>query len=321
MGLSELPPEILWIIAFPYLHQRDTYALIRTNRHLYHALRKCLYLWNARYNHGSAISAASEHNIISHIRRILQGLQAAHNEDHSPPREATRGPRSQVDRYYDSEEDSEEEEEEEEEPCEEYPYWRDIYAHPLLSKGYSVLAIINIQHALVVAAQAGHIKVIEILLDFGAQYGHVEVVGNLLARGADPQLYTPLPLYRAVEDGRRDIISLLLKLDVRSQKAALKLAVLQEDCSMVQFLLCGVEAPENGNAGLFVAEMKGFKDIVSLLKTHGVSIDALDECDKDDWEKEDGDGAVRFHYYMKPQQCMGDQAGIDEDSDESELDN
>jgi hypothetical protein len=24
---------------------------------------------------------------------------------------------------------------------------------------------------------------------------------------------------------------------------------------------------------------------------------------------------------MKPQQCMGDQAGIDEDSDESELDN
>jgi ankyrin repeat protein len=221
------------------------------------------------------------------------------------------------------------------------------------------LAIINIQHALVVAAQAGHIKVIEILLDFGAQvnfyrghlknplpkrrirfhsirfqvpidnpplftavqYGHVEVVGNLLARGADPQLYTPLPLYRAVEDGRRDIISLLLKLDVRSQKAALKLAVLQEDCSMVQFLLCGVEAPENGNAGLFVAEMKGFKDIVSLLKTHGVSIDALDECDKDDWEKEDGDGAVRFHYYMKPQQCMGDQAGIDEDSDESELDN
>jgi ankyrin repeat protein len=130
------------------------------------------------------------------------------------------------------------------------------------------------------------------------QYGNLEIVNKLLECGADPQRYTPSPLYRAVEDGRRDLISALLKHDVRSQKAALKLAVLRGDYSMVEFLLsAGLSASEHGHAGLYAAEMKGYEDITTLLKLHGATVDALSEADKMKWATEDKDGTDPPTYY------------------------
>jgi hypothetical protein len=196
--------------------------------------------------------------------------------------------------------------------------------------------ILNIQHALAIGIRAGHTKVVHALLNFGAevnfyrgshtanplpsdytstrwhsrmvdidnpplfiavQYGHTEMVSKLLECGADPERYTPSPLYRAVEDDNLDIVSILLKMDKRSQKSALKLAVLRRNSSMVEFLLLGgLGASEHGNAGLYVAEMKGYKEIACLLKLHGATIDTLSDRDRKKWEAEDRDGTDRAKY-------------------------
>jgi hypothetical protein len=216
------------------------------------------------------------------------------------------------------------------------PYWADVYTHPLLLQKYCIPTTLNIQHALVVGIQTRNTEAIEALLQFGAevnfyrgrragepfskhrgrrwrsdsldiddpplfmavQYGNLEIVNKLLECGADPQRYTPSPLYRAVEDGRRDLISTLLKRDVRSQKAALKLAVLRGDYSMVEFLLsAGLSASEHGHAGLYAAEMKGNEGITTLLKLHGATVDALSEADKIKWEKDDKDETYRLRFY------------------------
>lgn len=215
------------------------------------------------------------------------------------------------------------------------PYWEDLFAHPLSSQKYCFQNILNIQHALVVGIQARNTEAIQALLRFGAevnfyrgsraekpfpdstkihwhsdqvaidnpplftavQYGHVEIVNKLLESGADPQRYTPSPLYRAVEDGRRDLISALLKHDVRSQKAALKLAVLRRDYSMVEFLLSvGLNVSEHGHAGLYAAEMTGYEDMTTLLKLHGATVDGLSEVDRKEWATEDKDGTDRPTY-------------------------
>jgi ankyrin repeat protein len=217
------------------------------------------------------------------------------------------------------------------------PYWEDVCTHPLFLQKYCIPSILNIQHALVVGIQTGNTEAIHALLQFGAevnfyrgsrdekpskstrirchsdrveidnpplftavQYGHVDIVKHLLGRGADPQRYTPSPLYRAVEDGRRDLISILLKHDMRSQKSALKLSVLRRDYSMVEFLLsAGINASEHGHAGLYTAEMKGYEDIATLLKLQGATVDALSEADKVNWEVEDKDGTDRPTYYPR----------------------
>ncbi|KAJ5734719.1 hypothetical protein N7533_013122 [Penicillium manginii] len=120
------------------------------------------------------------------------------------------------------------------------------------------------------------------------------MVSKLLECGADPQRYTPSPLCRAVEDDHQDIVSVLLKRDVRSQKPALKLAALRGNYSMVEFLLRnGLDASEHGNASLYVAERKGYKDMANLLKLHGATIDTLSDSDRENWESEDRDGTDR----------------------------
>jgi hypothetical protein len=83
MSLSELPIEILWIIASNLPRQRDIYALVRTNRHLHQSLQKCLHYWNAQYKHGSALSFAAKHSgLISHIQNLLVGLDIARTRPH-----------------------------------------------------------------------------------------------------------------------------------------------------------------------------------------------------------------------------------------------
>ncbi|KAJ5734800.1 hypothetical protein N7533_013203 [Penicillium manginii] len=241
------------------------------------------------------------------------------------------------------------------------PYWQDIFIHPLLSQGYCFLNIINIQHALAIGIQAGHTGVVQALLNFGAevnfyrgshstksilslhytdiqwhsreieidnpplflavQYGNTEMVKKLLECGADPQQYMPSPLYRAVEDNNLDIVRILLKLEMRSHKSVLKLAVLRGDYSMVEFLLCnGLNASEHGNTGLYAAEMKGYKDMASLLKLHGATIDTLSDRDRAEWESEDRDGTDRPIFWRWSDPSIEDP--IDEpSSSESESEN
>ncbi|KAF3392468.1 hypothetical protein F1880_008637 [Penicillium rolfsii] len=344
MSLSELPIEILWIIASSLPRQRDIYALIQTNRRLHQILEKCLHYWNAQYKHGSALPFAAKHSgLVPQLRNLLNGLDVAL---HRPHEAWILSPRK-VRRYTYHESSEEEASESEEENCQPSmtfrgklgptgPYWEDISTHPLFLQKYCTPSILNIQHALVVGVQAGNTEAIQALLQFGAevnfyrgsraekpfpkstrirfhsnrveidnpplftavQYGHVEIVNLLLECGADPQRYTPSPLYRAVEDGRRDLISALLKYDLRSQKAALKLAVLRMDYPMVEFLLsAGLDASERGHLGLYVAEMKGHKDIAALLKLRGATVDAVSEIDRVNWAAEDGDGTDRPKYY------------------------
>ncbi|CAI7625189.1 unnamed protein product [Penicillium manginii] len=294
MSLSQLPTEILWIISSYLSRQSDIYGLVRTNRRLYQELRKCLCYWNAQYYRGSALPVAAELNLLPQVEDLLVGLDLARAKSDSLSQRVIRmrwltrrrgnvgiGEKDHA-RYENEDED---EIYDKEDTRRSDPYWEDIYTHPLLSQGYCFMNIINIQHALAVGIQAGHIEVVQ--------------VKKLLERGADPQRYTPSPLYRAVEDNHLDIISVLLKLDTRSQKPALKLAVLRGNYSMVEFLLCnGLKASEHGGAALYVAEMKGYKDMASLLKHHGATIDTLSDMDRDEWEAEDRDGTDRpIHYW------------------------
>ncbi|KAJ5734802.1 hypothetical protein N7533_013205 [Penicillium manginii] len=347
MSLSQLPTEILWIISSYLSRQSDIYGLVRTNRRLYQELRKCLCYWNAQYYRGSALPVAAELNLLPQVEDLLVGLDLARAKSDSlsqrviqmrwlTRRRGNVGIGEKDHARYENEDEDEIYDKEDTRRLD--PYWEDIYTHPLLSQGYCFMNIINIQHALAIGIQTGHIEVVQGLLDFGAevnfyrgshttnplssystttrwhsravkidnpplflavQYRNFEIVKKLLERGADPQRYTPSPLYRAVEDNHLDIISVLLKLDTRSQKPALKLAVLRGNYSMVEFLLCnGLKASEHGGAALYVAEMKGYKDMASLLKHHGATIDTLSDMDRDEWEAEDRDGTDRpIHYW------------------------
>lgn len=115
------------------------------------------------------------------------------------------------------------------------------------------------------------------------EYGNIEIVNKLLEYSVDAQRYTPSPLYRAVEDGRRGLICALLS-HTRSQKAVLKLAVLRKDYSPVNFLLSiSLNPADYGHAGLYVAEMKGYTEIANPLKLRGATVDALCEADQRKW--------------------------------------
>ncbi|KUM60834.1 hypothetical protein ACN42_g6285 [Penicillium freii] len=326
MALNQLPTETIWIIASCFCKQGDIYALIRTNRHLHGTLIKFLYCFHGQYKHGIGLSFVAERNLVPQVRGLLDGLNTA--------------------RYYRRSSDAvtfaaedklpkicEDEDEMTVSSTVQYiwrqtdPYSRDIYTHPLLQQGYSVLSVVNIQHALVVAIQGGHTEVMVILLGFGAQVnfycrtraddlnpkhnvygwhrqgvdypplftalqiGNLELVKLLLRRGADPELYTPSLLYRAVKAGRRDIIPILLEYGVGPQETALKLAVLNEDESMVRLLLDqGFNVSQYGHTGLFTAEQKCLRDIVNLLKSRGATLTALSHHDRLIWAQEDGDG-------------------------------
>lgn len=113
------------------------------------------------------------------------------------------------------------------------------------------------------------------------QSGYLEVVKLLLERGANSDLYVASPLYRAVEDNQRDIITLLLKYSVGPQTAALKLAVLRGDENMVRFLLDSeFRVREYGCAALYAAKMKGDRDMVGLLESRGATLGLLGEGDR-----------------------------------------
>jgi hypothetical protein len=204
-----------------------------------------------------------------------------------------------------------------------------------------------------VSIQSGSIESITTLLDFGAQpnfyrgdriqslyqrftykswhavevdhpplfaavrSGNLKIVKLLLQRGADLERYAPSPLYRAVEDDRRDMISTLLEYGVGPQTTALKLAALRGDQSMVQFLLDGgLKVSEYGHAALYAAEIKGDCNMANLLKSRGATLGKLSREDIETWAKENGDGASRPYLCSQVRCIHGD--GVPEESDEEE---
>jgi ankyrin repeat protein len=233
-------------------------------------------------------------------------------------------------------------------------YCQDIFTHPLFQQGYSFPSVVNIQQALVMAIQGGHTNIVAVLLDFGAQanfyygervqclitqytrnrwhskevdypplftavqFGSLELVKLLLQGDADPELYAPSPLYRAVKDDRRNIIPVLLEYGVGPQATALKLAVLHEDESMVRLLDEGLNVSQYGYAGLYTAKIKGDQDMVDLLESQGATLAAFTDTDKRNWAKEDGDGTRRPIFHLM---FISDETGIEEDEEEDEVQN
>ncbi|KAJ5213461.1 hypothetical protein N7449_000630 [Penicillium cf. viridicatum] len=337
MALDQLPTEIIWIIASCFCKQGDIYALIRTNRHLYRTIIKFLYCFHGQYKHGIGLSFVAERNLVPQVRGLLDGLNTAHY--YSPASDAVKfAAEDKLPKM------CEDEDEMTVSSTVQYiwrrtdPHSQDIYTHPLLQQGYSVLS--------------GHTEVVVILLGFGAQVnfycrtragdlnpkhnvywwhrqgvdypplftavqvGNLELVQLLLRRGADPELYTPSPLYRAVKDDRRDIIPTLFEYGVGSQETALKLAVLNEDESMVRLLLDrGFNISQHGHTRLFTAEQKCLWDIVNLLKSRGATLAALSHHDRFIWAQEDGDGTGSP--YGQPR-CVGWGDEVDESDDEPE---
>lgn len=137
-------------------------------------------------------------------------------------------------------------------------------------------------------------------LFIAVQYGYTELVNELLNCSADLQHYTSSPLYRTVEDDCRNFVSILLKRDIRSQKSAIKLALLQENYTMIVFLLCnGLNIAEHRYISLYFAEMKDYKEIAVLLKLYGASVDNLSNPDRERWQKEDRDGTDRPRHFFQ----------------------
>ncbi|KOS47371.1 hypothetical protein ACN38_g1641 [Penicillium nordicum] len=349
MALNQLPTEIIWIIASCFCKQGDIYALIRSNRHLHRTLLKFLYCFHGQYKHGIGLSFVAERNLVPQVRGLLDGLNTARY--HNPSSDAViLAAEDKLPKMCEDEDEMTVSSTMQYKWRQTDPHCRDIYTHPLLQQGYSVLSVVNIQHALVVAIQSGHTKVVVILLDFGAQVnfycrtraddlnhkhnvywwhrrgvdypplftatqiGNLELVKLLLRRGADPELYPPSPLYRAVKDDRRDIIPVLLEYGVGPQETALKLAVLNEDASMVKLLLDrGFNVLQYGHTGLFTAEQKGLWGIIDLLKSHGATLAALSHHDRCIWAQEDGDGTGSP--YGQPT-CVSWGDEVDESDDE-----
>ncbi|KAJ5413045.1 hypothetical protein N7465_005350 [Penicillium sp. CMV-2018d] len=329
MVLNQLPTEIIWTIAC-FCKQGDIYALIQTNRHLHRTLIEFLYCFHGQYKHGFGLSFVAERNLVPQVRGLLDGLNTARSYRRSSDA-VTFAAEDKLPKICEDEDE-------------------------MTVSSTVVLSVVNIQHALVVAIQGGHTEDVIILLGFGAQVnfycrtraedlnpkhnvyrwhrqgvdypplftavqiGNLELVKLLLRRGADPELYTPSPLYRAVKGDRRDIIPKLLEYGVGPQETALKLAVLNEDKSMVRLLLDrGFNVSQYGHTGLFTAEQKCLWDIVNLLKSRGATLTALSHHDRLIWAQEDGDGTGSP--YGQPT-CVGwgdevDESDVEPD-DESE---
>ncbi|KAJ5473237.1 hypothetical protein N7475_002803 [Penicillium sp. IBT 31633x] len=361
MTLLALPTETLWTIASYLRRQRDIFALIQTNRHLYKTLIGFLYSFHGQYKHGIALSFAAERGLLVPLENLLHGLKVSRNwpkkyenDEDDEDDEDDKNAKGDKDAK-DEETDEVDEDEEETVPRIRKRHnerWRfidmesqDIFTHPLYHQGYSIQSIMNIQHALVVAIQGGHTEIVTVLLDFGAQVnfycgpktkwtssywlvknidypplfiavrvGNLELVRLLLQRGAAPEAYTPSPLYRAVEEDRRDIIPILLEYGVGPQATALKLAVRNDDESMVRFLVDrGFNVPQYGYAALYIAKIRENWDIFNLLESRGATLAAISDIDKADWAHDDGDGTL---VYVSQMTCCYDDPGVDDSEDE-----
>ncbi|OOF99948.1 hypothetical protein ASPCADRAFT_203830 [Aspergillus carbonarius ITEM 5010] len=321
MPLVHLPPEVLLNIASYLRHQRDVYALVRTNRQFYHLMRDFLYQYNSRYYHASALLFAAKHGNEYIVCKLLDGLKAAVGKSRKLPYSQQRKRAIQDEAVPDSGSDSDTVWSDASVKSEDIhiPFVADIITHPLRAAKYTTTDINIIQSALIAAIRAGHKSIVMLLLDRGAQAnfyrglrrvntyreprrgtkrirvdhpplcqavqcGRAALVKLLLERGADPDRYCYSPLYQAVVSRRRDIIQMLLQHGAKVHSRSLKLAVQRADMSMVQFLLeNGVHAEESGHSALLVAKRKGMEDMVELLQSKGATLDVEFGSSDDSW--------------------------------------
>ncbi|PWY64552.1 ankyrin repeat-containing protein [Aspergillus eucalypticola CBS 122712] len=187
--------------------------------------------------------------------------------------------------------------------------WADIARHPLRAARYSTKDILMVQNALLASIRAGQKDMVVLLLDRGAQpnfyrgprriakyisgwhmlpeippppvpplflavqCGNEKLVEILLDRGAEPDRYHPSPLYRAVADGRQDIVLMLMQGGATDCDSSMKLAAQRGDRSMMEFLLRhGARADLCGAAAYQVALSKGHRYIASLLNSRGAPV-------------------------------------------------
>ncbi|KAE8371286.1 ankyrin repeat-containing domain protein [Aspergillus bertholletiae] len=305
MYFTGLLNDTLFLIASYLPYQQDIYALVRTNRRLYHTLHDYLYEYNSRYCYGSTLAFVAKHRNIGLIEKLLKGLETAQSRLRTPPGLRWR---SEVPAKEQWEEGSEEigwdlDEEDI------YPFTRDISAYPLKIAGYSVADIVQIQKSLLAAIEINNQEIITLLFKLGAQAnfyrgnlrddnpgriqrqhrrakdppplflaagcGHADLVKYLLNKGANPDRYRPSPLYRAVEDGRYNIIAMLLNHGAPLSYAdVLKLAVQRRDRTILEFLFDnGVEVVTYGHQALHVAIRRHNQEMVKFLQLKGANLE------------------------------------------------
>ncbi|XP_078575768.1 uncharacterized protein LOC144861671 [Branchiostoma floridae x Branchiostoma japonicum] len=157
--------------------------------------------------------------------------------------------------------------------------------------------------SLFVAAQEGHVEVVQQLLKAGAdvekarqggatplyiaaQNGHVEVVQQLLKAGAEvdkARQTGATPLYIAAQNGHVEVVQQLLKagaeVDKAKQDGATPLLIAAEEghVEVVQQLLkAGAEvdkAKQDGATPLFIAAQEGHVEVVQQLLKAGAEVD------------------------------------------------
>lgn len=143
MVLNQVPTAIIWTIASCFCKQGDIYALIQTNRHLHRTLIKFLYCFHGQYKHGIGLSFVTERNHVPQVRGLLDGLNTARYYRRSSDA-VTFAAEDKLPKIF------EDEDEMTVSSTVQYiwrqtdPHSQDIYTHPLLQQGYSLLSVVNI---------------------------------------------------------------------------------------------------------------------------------------------------------------------------------
>lgn len=154
--------------------------------------------------------------------------------------------------------------------------------------------------ALSYATRAGHVEVVELLLDAGAmagvgpplqhvhsldgllytasEYGRLDVVQLLLQSGANVHAFDDLPLRRATTNWFADVVQLLLQHGANVHAAddeALLIASRHDDTDIVELLIeHGANVHAADSAALRTASRFGYVDVVELLLQHGADGDS-----------------------------------------------
>ncbi|GFF68463.1 hypothetical protein CNMCM6936_001050 [Aspergillus lentulus] len=271
MFLSNLPNEVVFLIATHLVCYRDLRALVLSSRGLYHLLQGYLSKHSYQACHGDALCCAAAHDDEGLARECLKRMAVA--------AESFQGPRMS-----------------------------NPYKHPLCTTNWRVEDTVLIQRALLVAVQAGSKRVVNLLLDHGAQTmfrcpmgyinnipplylaaqnGHEDLVDFLCERGDSCYGVNTCPLLWAIEHNQRRIIRTLLRHELCNHCwYVLPMAMNRRDTDMLRFLLeHGLHGTNYARDALFAAICKGDLEMVRLFTAHGADPNRLGDCYDSRWEK------------------------------------